>query len=122
MLNPSPLHGRIAVCAALVLAATGANAQAASYKDGTYTGDTVIEWGPISVKVVIQGGKITDVQFLKMPDDRPRSIEITEFAQPRLKSEILSVQSAQIHMVTSATVTSYGVRTALVAALAAAKK
>lgn len=113
----------LALLAALSLLSGAAQAAAPPrYKDGVYTGDTVIEWGPISIKVVIQGGKITDVQFLKMPDDRPRSVEITEFAIPRLKTEIITAQSVQIHMVSSATVTSYGVRTALQAALAEASK
>ena len=119
MLNPH----RITLLAVLALLLAGAQASAQTrYKDGSYTGDAEIEWGPISIKVVIAGGKIADVQFLKMPDDRPRSIEITEFAQPRLKEEIISAQVVSIHMVSSATVTSYGVRTALVSALAAAKK
>jgi len=107
---------------ALVLPAASAQAQAVKYKDGTYTGETEIEWGQITIKVVIAGGKITDVQFLKMPDDRPRSVEITEFAKPRLKEEIIAAQGEKFHMISSATVTAFGVRTALVAALAAAKK
>ncbi len=117
------LNHRISVLAVLALFLAGAPACAQpKYKDGTYTGDTEIEWGQVSIKVVIQGGKIVDVLFLKMPDDRPRSVEITEFVQPRLKSEIISAQGVAIHMVSTATVTSYGVRTALVSALAAASK
>jgi uncharacterized protein with FMN-binding domain len=120
MSNPLPIT--LLAALALLLAGTGVEAQPVKYKDGTYTGSTEIEWGTISIKVVIQGGKITDVLFLKMPDDRPRSVEITEFAQARLKEEIIAAQGEKFHMVSSATVTAYGVRTALVAALAAAKK
>jgi uncharacterized protein with FMN-binding domain len=125
MLNPSPIdrHRRIIVLAALALLLAGAEVHAQPrYKDGEYTGDTVIEWGPISVKVVIQGGKITDVVFLKMPDDRPRSVEITEFVSPILKREAIAAQDAKVSLVSSATVSSVGFRVAMAAALNAARK
>jgi uncharacterized protein with FMN-binding domain len=125
MLNPfsMPRHRRIVVLTALALLLVGAQAHAqARYKDGEFTGDTVIEWGPISIKVLIQGGKIADVQFLKMPDDRPRSVEITEFVKPILKSEAIAAQDAKVSLVSSATVSSVGFRVALAAALNAAKK
>ena len=119
-----PRHRRIVVLTALALLLAGAqaHAQQARYKDGEFTGDTVIEWGPISIKVLIQGGKIADVQFLKMPDDRPRSVEITEFVKPILKSEAIAAQDAKVSLVSSATVSSVGFRVALAAALNAAKK
>ena len=93
-----------------------------AYKDGEYTGETAVEWGPIAVKVVIQGGKITDVQFLKMPFDRNRSVEISDFAKPLLRSTAIEAQVAQVNMISSATVTSFGFRVAMTAALNAAKK
>src|SRR6185312_10291384 len=53
---------------------------AVSYKDGTYTGDTIQAdrgYGPIQVKAVISGGKITDIIFLQMPDSLGHSQEVT---------------------------------------------
>lgn len=71
---------------------------------------------------MIQSGKIADVQFLQMPFDRTRSVEITDLAEPLLKSEAIKEQSAQVDLVTSATMTSLGFRQTLDSALAKAKK
>lgn len=108
---------------ALFLAGARADAQSARYKDGEFIGDPVeILWGTVQVKAVIQGGKIADVQFLQMPFDRARSVEITDLAKPFLKSEAIKAQSAQVDLVTSATMTSMGFRETLASALAKAKK
>ena len=41
------------------------------YKDGTYTGPVVdVNWGYVQVQATIQGGKISNVQFLQYPSDR----------------------------------------------------
>ncbi len=97
-------------------------APAVQYKDGDYTGETAIEWGPIQIKVTIADGKIADVEFLQMPFDRSRSVEISTFAKPLLKSEAIEAQAAQVNMISSATATSFGFRVAMAAALNAAKK
>jgi uncharacterized protein with FMN-binding domain len=108
---------------ALFLAGARAEAQSAHYKDGAFTGDPVeILWGIVRVKAVIQGGKIADVQFLQMPSDRTRSVEITDLAKPLLKSEAIRAQSARVDLVSSATMTSIGFRQTLASALAKAQK
>ena len=97
-------------------------APAVHYKDGEYTSDTAtIAWGPIQIKVIIQDSKITDVQFLQVPFDRTRSVEISDLAKPILKSEAIEAQVAQVNLVSSATMTSVGFRQALASALAKAK-
>ena len=107
---------------ALFLAGARAEAQSAHYRDGEYIGDpSEILWGFVQVKAVIQSGKITDVQFLQMPFDRARSVEITDLAKPLLKSEAIKAQNAQIDLISSATMTSLGFREALASALAKAK-
>jgi uncharacterized protein with FMN-binding domain len=76
-------------------------------KDGTYTGDDVqTQFGDVQVKVTISGGKITDVQAIQLPFDRPRSAEISQFAAPQLHDEVLQAQSAQIDLLSGATFTS----------------
>ena len=106
---------------ALFLAGARADAQSAHYKDGEFTGEPAeILWGYVQVKAVIQGGKIADVQFLQMPFDRARSVEITDFTKPLLKSEAIKAQSAQVDLVSSATMTSLGFRETLASALAKA--
>ena len=75
-----------------------------TYKDGSYTGSVAdAQWGYIQVKAVISGGKITDVQFLQYPNERPRSIEINSYADPQLTQEAIQAQSAQVDIVTGAT-------------------
>ena len=122
MTNPI---ARILALIALVLFLAGARAEAQSarYKDGEFTGEPVeILWGTIQVKAVIQNGQIADVQFLQMPFDRARSVELTDIAEPLLKSEAIKAQSAEVDLVTSATLTSFGFRQTLASALAKAKK
>jgi uncharacterized protein with FMN-binding domain len=76
-------------------------------KDGVYTGqDILTQFGDVQVKITISGGKITDVQPLQMPFDRPRSAEISQFAGPQLHDEVLQAQSAQIDTLSGATYTS----------------
>lgn len=76
-------------------------------KDGTYTGqDVQTQFGDVQVKVTISGGKITDVQAIQLPFDRPRSAEISQFAAPQLHDEVLQAQSAQIDLLGGATFTS----------------
>jgi uncharacterized protein with FMN-binding domain len=103
---------------AFFLAGARAESQSARYKDGEYTGEPVDSlWGLIQVKAVIQGGKIADVQFLQMPSDRVRSVEVTDFVKPLLKSEAIAAQNAHVDLVSSATVTSVAFRDALASAL-----
>jgi uncharacterized protein with FMN-binding domain len=94
------------------------NQQSASYKDGTYTGDTEnTVYGRVQVAVVVSGGKITNVNFLRMPDDLGHTQEVTAFAEPLLKNETLYKQSAHIDFVSGATQTSQGYQQSLQSAL-----
>lgn len=74
------------------------------YKDGTFVG-TVADafYGNIQVQVVMQAGKITDVQFLQYPNDRSHSIEINQYAMPILTQEAIQAQSANVDIVSGAT-------------------
>jgi uncharacterized protein with FMN-binding domain len=78
-----------------------------TYKDGQYTGqDFPNQFGDTQVKITISGGRITDVQAVQLPFDRPRSAEISQYASPRLHDEVLQAQSAQIDSLSGATYTS----------------
>jgi uncharacterized protein with FMN-binding domain len=78
-----------------------------TYKNGTYTGSVAdAQWGYVQVKAVIQGGKITDVQWLQYPNERDRSVEINQYADPQLTQEAIQTQSAQVDLVSGATDTS----------------
>jgi uncharacterized protein with FMN-binding domain len=90
----------------------------AGFKDGVYTGqDVFTQFGDVQVKVTISGGRITDVQAVQLPFDRPRSAEISQFAAPQLHDEVLQAQSAQIDLLSGATYTSDAYAQSLQAAL-----
>jgi len=92
------------------------------YKDGSYTGtDADAYFGKVQVKAIVQGGKLTDVQFLDYPSDRTTSKRISEQAMPVLKSEAIQAQSAQVDVVSGATQTSQGFMQSLADALSQAK-
>jgi len=92
------------------------------YKDGTYTGLSAdAYYGAIQVKTVIQGGRIVDVIFLDYPQDRDTSIAVNSQAMPLLKQEAISLQNAQVDIVSGATHSSLAFRQSLSSALAQAK-
>ncbi len=105
-------------------AATSAPAATASsgLKDGTYTGSQVdVQCGYVQVQATIQGGKINDVQFLQYPTDRRTSVRINSFAVPALQQEAIHAQSANVDIVTGATLTSEGFQQSLQDALSQAQ-
>ncbi len=94
----------------------------AAYKDGSYTGSVAdAYYGNVQVKVAIQSGRITDVQFLDYPRDRRTSVEINTQAMPQLKQEAIQIQSANVDVVSGATQTSGAFRESLASALARAR-
>lgn len=92
------------------------------YKNGQYTGDvTDAYYGNVQVKVIIGGGKITDVVFLDYPHDRRTSVMINTQAMPYLKTEAIQAQNANVDIVSGATATSQAFVQSLQSALAQAK-
>jgi uncharacterized protein with FMN-binding domain len=64
-----------------------------------------MKWGPVTVRIRVSGKRITDVAS-SLPTERSRSAQINDRAGPMLKREVLQVQSARIHSVSGATMTS----------------
>jgi uncharacterized protein with FMN-binding domain len=92
------------------------------YRDGTYTGVSAdAYYGNIQVKVIIQGGRIADVQFLDYPQDRGTSVEINQQAMPYLRSEAIQAQTAPVDGVSGATDSSGAFNQSLSSALAQAR-
>ncbi|WP_449350146.1 FMN-binding protein [Streptomyces shaanxiensis] len=84
----------------------------------TVTGDSVqTRWGPVQVRVTVKDGRLTDVTAVAYPTDNPRDQEINSYALPRLRTEALTAQSADIDTVSGATYTSDGYRQSLQSAL-----
>jgi uncharacterized protein with FMN-binding domain len=75
----------------------------------TYDGDTAqTRWGPVQVRITVQGGKITNAEAVVYPNGNGRDVEINSYALPVLNQEAVQAQSANIDMVSGATVTSDG--------------
>ena len=93
------------------------------YKDGNYTGSVVFAYyGNVQVGAAVQDGKIIDVTFLQYPNDRDRSLRISNIALPYLKQESIQAQSADVNIVSGATQTSEAYRESLAYALNQATK
>lgn len=76
---------------------------------GKFTGDTVqTPFGNMQVALVVSGGKVTDVTVLQRTDQGQRSVQISDYADPRLRTEVLQAQSANVQMISGATYTSEG--------------
>ncbi len=94
---------------------------ASGYKDGTYQGQPVdAYYGLVQVQVSIQGGAISSVQFLQYPNDRLTSRQINQIAMPWLQQEAVQVQSANVDIISGATLTSEGFQMSLQSALQSA--
>jgi uncharacterized protein with FMN-binding domain len=71
----------------------------------------------VQVELTVNAGKVTDVQVVQYPSGNPRDQEINSYALPVLIQETLDAQSADIDMVSGATVTSVGYAQSLQSAL-----
>ena len=85
---------------------------------GQITGSAIdMPFGVVQVQVTFQNGQITDVATLQAPNDNRHSADITNYSTPRLRSEALGAQSAQINVVSGATYTSEAYAQSLQSAL-----
>ena len=74
------------------------------FKDGNYTGPvTDAFYGPFQVRAIITNQKLSDIEFLQYPNDRPNSTEINERAMPFMEAEAIRSQSADVDIISGAT-------------------
>lgn len=91
-------------------------------KNGTFDGNSIsTRFGTIQVAITVSSGKITNVDFLKVPEDDMRSSQISNDSTPLLESQTISAQSASIDGVSGATYTTRGYIESLQSAIDAAK-
>jgi len=110
--------GTVAVGAAVAGTSSGSTGSTGSTTGTTATGDAAdTRWGPVQVKITHSGSTITAVDVVEYPTGNPRDQEINAQAIPELVSETLSAQSADVDMVSGATVTSRGYLQSLQSAL-----
>jgi uncharacterized protein with FMN-binding domain len=84
----------------------------------TFTGAVAqTRWGPVQVTITVAGGKITAVDVPQYPSGNGKDREINAYALPILKQDTLTAQSANIDMISGATVTSDGYVQSLQSAL-----
>ncbi len=89
-----------------------------SHSASTATGATVqTEWGPVQVQLTVRAGRIIRVSLLQYHSGNPQDDQINAYAIPTLVQETLRAQSANIDMVSGATVTSGGYLRSLQSAL-----
>ena len=82
--------------------------ESGTYRDGTYTGIGTGFSGPITVQVVIEGGKIKDITVVSSTDDSP----YLQNASALLK-QIVALQSTNVDTVSGATYSSVGLISAV---------
>jgi uncharacterized protein with FMN-binding domain len=113
-----PATSQPAVAGTSISSGSPSTGSSTTYKDGTYTGaNEPTPYGDVQVAVVVSGGKITGVNFLRMPSDRGHTQEVTAFSEPLLKQTTLQNQNAHIDFVSGATTTSEAYAQSLQAAL-----
>jgi uncharacterized protein with FMN-binding domain len=94
------------------------NSNSNTSSSSTVTGDVAqTRWGPVQVELTVKAGSITEVRVLQYPTGNSTDEQINSYALPVLIQETLDGQSANIDMVSGATVTSVGYQQSLQSAL-----
>jgi uncharacterized protein with FMN-binding domain len=89
-------------------AAGGTTAIRSTYS-GQLTGNAVnTPYGTVQVQITVQNGLITDAAALQLPSGGGHTGQISSYAGPQLRSEVLAAQSAKIDTISGATYTSQG--------------
>ena len=101
---------------------SGTASGSGTLKDGSYTGTSEsTQFGDVQVKVVVSGGKITDVVALQLTSQGGRSVQISNYAAPILRKEVIAAQSANVSAVSGATYTTDGYLSSVQSAIDQAK-
>jgi uncharacterized protein with FMN-binding domain len=121
--SQKPIGASLATTSTTTTSGTGPDTGSASDtgtsgSSGSVTGDTVhTRWGPVQVQITTDNGSITAVQVVQYPSENGKDVAINNYALPILVDETLAAQSAEIDMVSGATVTSVGYTDSLQSAL-----
>src|SRR5690242_503021 len=97
---------------------SGSTSTTTKSTSSTVTGSVAqTRWGPVQVQLTVASGKITKVSVVQYPNGNGKDQEINSYALPILVQETVDAQSANIDMVSGATVTSDGYLSSLQSAL-----
>lgn len=114
----TPISGASTTTSSTTSGSSGSASSGSGSTSSTVTGGVAqTQWGPVQVELTVAAGAITDVSVVQYPNDNGRDAEINGYALPILIQETLDAQSADIDMVSGATVTSVGYVDSLQSAL-----
>lgn len=97
---------------------TDSGSGADSYTDGTYTGIAQGFGGDVTVEVLIEGGRITDLTIVSAEHEDGAYLTMAEDIIPA----ILDAQSADVDTISGATFSSTGIKDAVAQALEEAEQ
>jgi uncharacterized protein with FMN-binding domain len=93
-------------------------ASTSSLSDGTYTGPVVdAYYGLMQIEAVVKNGRLSTIHVLQWPNDRRTSVAINRQALPMLRDEVIQAQSANVDIISGATLSSEAFIQSLGAAL-----
>ncbi len=120
--HPRPTFNNQSAPALLAPANTAPVARHGIYSDGTYTGPVInVFYGLVQIQAVVHNGTLASINVLRYPNDRRVSVRINRQALPMLRDEVVSAQSANVNIISGATLTSVGFIRSLDGALQQAK-
>jgi uncharacterized protein with FMN-binding domain len=103
--------------AAVTARERGAN-DAELLESGTFDGDVVVtRFGVVQVQITVSDGRITSVEALQVPNRDRHDDLINDRAAPILNEQAVERQSAQLDLVSGATLTSMGYMQSLQSAI-----
>lgn len=86
--------------------------------DGTFTGPAVdAYYGLVQIQAIVRSGQLVGIKVLQYPSDRRTSVAINRQALPMLRDEAVQAQSANVDIVSGATLTSQAFARSLKGAL-----
>ena len=107
--GPGTVGGQTSIISSGGAATDGSTDATAGASATTVTGAVAqTRWGPVQVEITVADGTITDVSVVEYPTENGRDREINEAALPVLVDETIDAESADLAMVSGATVTSEG--------------
>jgi uncharacterized protein with FMN-binding domain len=85
---------------------------------GTFDGETIVtRFGRVQVRIIVVDGRITKAEALQFPTGDRHNDLINDRAVPILNAETVRAQSAEIDLVSGATLTSQGYAQSLQSAI-----
>jgi uncharacterized protein with FMN-binding domain len=116
--GPATTSATVVAAPATTEASSSSGSGPAAAAGTTVTGSVATtRWGPVQVTITVTDGRVTAVDVPRYPTGNGKDRRINASALPILTKETLTAQSADIYLVSGATVTSEGYVQSLQSAL-----